>query len=109
MGLDLKLLPAYGVSSTDLSLTVLSMWRGEALFDLIMEIPATPVPKEGLTSPISRGDLKKDKYGDPLMYVKVRELCHVLKEYNSRDRENKAALAYLSKLPKDLPVYLYWC
>jgi hypothetical protein len=51
--------------------------------------------------------MKKDSFGDPLTFINVGDLKNLVIPTDAT-KKNKAIFALIKKLPKDMPVVLYW-
>jgi hypothetical protein len=124
MGLDLRLLPSYGLKAIDFSNDVISLDRDYILFDAFQKIPDINYGRnlEGLScflSTIPSGELEgehcfgkviKDKYDNSISYLKNKDIIQVLGKYlHTLSWKNKAVYSYLKECPEDLIIYLYWC
>lgn len=119
MGVDLRLLPLdYEGPDITYSHTVLSFERQSRLWTKIEELPTTPAPRfTSFVAIIGAGPNKgescygyaeKDAYGAPLRCVTADALRHcVMKLQNLRPR-NHAIGCYLSALPPETRIVLYW-
>lgn len=119
MGVDLTLLPFDADTSIYFSHTVLSLERRRALWDPIAEIEkrnGRDVP-ENFTTYLGQGDDGDPAYGNTqqtpydtaLKYVLVQDLLPVSDHECVTDNyKNRAIWAYLSCLPADTKVALYW-
>lgn len=116
MGVDLTLLP---LLSPDywVSHDVIQTERRRELWDPIMALPVKPIPKV-LTSYLSRdkisgetcyGEMTEDPYGSQLTYTTAGDLYSVREHEGVKDNEkNRAVWAWLSQMPRDWPIVLYW-
>lgn len=119
MGLDLQLLPVSNrLSSQDwFSHTVLDCERRRGLFEAIQELRGERVP-ETFHTYVSRdaeyeeshyGNTQTTSYDEPLKHVSVRELLFFASHEGVKDNPlNSAIWAYLSELPPEMRVALYW-
>lgn len=122
MGLDLKLLPIFSRMRDAMwySHSVIELQRKSELFEKILEVEKKVgilVPPD-FNSYLSRGEGNEEPhygktcwtpYGDPVKYVKVKDLlkfqyCDDV-IYNFL---NRAVWAYLKELPKDTRIALFW-
>lgn len=117
MGLDLKLLPVE--CDTELvrySHTILSCPRRRALFDSIKELEKRNYgaslacylapDKDGN---VRYGETTEDSYGKPIQYVTAQELLKLSMHFDVCSNDiNKAIWSYLSKLPPETKIILYW-
>lgn len=116
MGVDLTLLP---LLSPDywVSHDVIQVERRRELWDPIMELPQQAIPcplvcflarreDDGETCYGPRTD---DPYGAALSYTTAGDLGSLRDHEGVRDNEkNRAAWAWLSEMPPDWPIVLYW-
>jgi len=115
MGVDLTLLPLIGPDFWA-SHDVIQLNRRSALWPEIAKLKQHPIPMP-LTCYLSRGEdgesrygnTEKDPYGDPLKWTTAAELL-TLKDHEVvvDDWQNRAVWAYLSHMPPDWPIVLYW-
>ena len=119
MGLDLKLLPIEHIQIEQIMLsivthTVLNTERSSELYRAIEELK-TIVPLDCEIScyvatlsngESGYGDCKEDPYGDKLTYVPAKDLLEINSELIQGI--NKAVWAYLSALPENTNIVLYW-
>ena len=125
MGVGLRLIPTWHkLKGEDIGLTVLRLELFTELHDMMTEVPAYHVGKGRFRSFFGTnkddedgehrwGDMDEDAYGDPLMYAVAFDLSNCLIEYKKKypdhhNFENTAAQKYLSALPPDWPVVMYW-
>lgn len=136
MGLDLTLLP-FDCDQPMLSFShsLLGCMRRENLFELISRLSSQPVP-ENFTSYLSRdnddqlqyfalpngvrktlaanlgphyGRTLKTPYGQPLMWVRAKDLLTCAEHKDVRDNpKNRAVWAYLAQLDSETKIALYW-
>lgn len=116
MGLDLAVLPnPYGGAFPA------NMWGGFSrigfqrdylLFERIRELPAEPLPEGHLVDDYGDEGLEqtdKDNYGDRLQVVKAGEFKKIqVESIPDLSAWNLAAIAFLTHLPLEAPVILYW-
>jgi len=122
MGLDLTLLPIFTRMKSEkwFSHSVLELNREPELFEKILEVER----KVGILVPpdfdsyLSRGEGNEEShygetcwtpYGDPVKYVRVKDLlkfryCNEVYDYFL----NRAVWAYLKELPEDIKIALFW-
>lgn len=124
MALSLTLLPFEAdTERISFSQTLLRCQDDRELFEAVLEIEAKhgqPVPADfhtyfhqaDLDAPSTYGPVNETPYGDPLLYVRVRDLLalegHPRLTGQDAYRENRAAWAYLGELRRDTKVALYW-
>jgi hypothetical protein len=120
MGLDLTLLPAYSVRSTDFSQEVLTLEREGNDFNDQLRIESSTsqiiAPKE-FTS--YKGETKSgehcygltltDKYDSRIKGVRADWLTEFFAKFEWNNPRNRAAMAYIKELYPDNIVYLYFC
>lgn len=118
MGLDLAMLPFdYDGAEFPFSHTVLDCQREGELFEALMKLPNEVVP-EHFTSYLCRdedfeelhyGKTRKTPYGEPLTYVRVKQLLMFSShECVQNNHKNRAIWAYLAQMPKETKVALFW-
>lgn len=122
MGLDLTLMPrAYEETNpqANFSHDLISLSRDPELFDKILrkeKFHGVPAP-DGFNSFRSRSDKFEDPhygettqthYGQRMMSVKASHLKTVFSRHINESWRNKAVESYISRLPDNLPVYLFW-
>lgn len=115
MGVDLRLLP-FDADRGEFaySHTILELGRDYALHEKIRKLRSMPVPS-GFTSFSGRGDdgdtcygaTIETPYGEPVEWVLAGELCAIELEEGGTYIE-RAIWAYLSHLPPQTKVALYW-
>ncbi len=113
MSLDLSLLPAYSQSNNcDFSHDIIQMERDEELFVRIVLLSnekGLPVQRGGISTLMDlHENIEKDKYGDRINSVLAGELAELFGYDEFENWKNNAVAAYIRRLPKDLPVWLYW-
>lgn len=124
MGLNLKLLPSYEIKvGEEFSVDVLTMERDDKLFQLISDIEnlkGIQVTEGGINSYVGLDEdgpweeycyskTELTAYGGPMKSLLASELQELFTTYQTNIYRNKAVFAYIKELPKELPVYLYWC
>lgn len=118
MSLDLTLLPFDHESDVlAYSHTVLPMSQNSRVFEVLVDMPAKPVPAR-FTSFYSRdekyeephyGATVETPYGEPLTCVTIREFLRVCAGLDmGRGEQTRAALAYLAARDPETKVALYW-
>lgn len=125
MGLDLKLLPAYSQDrACDFSSDVITLERDYDLFEPIQKaesIYGIPVHDDGINSyqgsdssgvweGTCYGNTKTLPFGDfEMKYLTASRLVEVMTANPGRKHwRNEAAAMWLTKVPPNLPIYLYW-
>lgn len=115
MGVDLTLMP---LLSKDFwaAHDVLRLERRRELWDAVTDLPAKPVPQK-VSCYMARlpsgetgyGDLEQDPYGGALQYVTAADLLTLKYREEVQDNwMNRAVWSYLTKMPPDWPIVLYW-
>ena len=110
MGLDLKLLPAY--NNTDFSRECLMLERDEVLFELIKAAQVAfgyDAPRSGITTVLSDREIGYDSYHNRIKSLTASELHNAWRGYKPTDTKNAAIMAFVSLLPSDTIIWLYWC
>ncbi len=115
MGVDLTLLPLlskdYWVAHTKLDLE-----RRRDLWEPITQLRQQPIPGK-LGCYLARtadgetcyGDIEGDPYGGRLQWTTAGELLTLKDREEVQDNwENRAVWSYLSQMPPDWPIVLYW-
>ncbi len=119
MGVDISLLPFDADSGVYFSHTILSLERRRDLWDPIAEIEkrfGRDVPERftsymgtGADGDPAYGNTQQTSYGEVLKYVLVQDLLLISKHEDITDNhKNRAIWAYLSCLPANTKVALYW-
>lgn len=119
MGLDLRLLPFDAdVDVVTFSHTILSCERRRELFEELLKLPSVEVPerfysftsREASCGESHYGVTRDTPYGEPLDYVRVKDLLAYSDHEGVTDNgKNRAIWAYLKCLPPENKVALYWC
>lgn len=113
MGIDLTIVPARRaiVDKWFLAYDRLSCERDYVFFDAIKELPSRELP-ENVTFDWygDEGCVREttDKYGDLLHYVKAGAFREIKIQDSHLHHKNRAILAFLSYLPPDTWVVLWW-
>jgi intein-encoded DNA endonuclease-like protein len=115
MGLNLKLIPQQKVDSYE-SNTIIDLKQDYVLFKIIKEIEiksGIPIPKTGIETWIgdnndAYGTTKTTPFDDVIKGVFAKDLNKALESYKTKVWKNKAAIAFLKELPKNLQIWLYW-
>lgn len=115
MGIDLDLLPVDAdFPNCSFSHSVLQCERRHNLWPAIQALPGQPVP-DNFTSYLGGkgeacyGKTVEDSYGDPVRWVRVRDLLTLRCREEVRDNsKNRAVWAYLAELPPEGKVALFW-
>ncbi len=107
MGVDLTLFLFY-TNCACFSLTALDCCRRDKLFDKIVDIEekvGRNVPKDFHTW--GEKNIDENPYGSNTNYVTVKDLS-IVHEDISDNCINRAIWAFLSQLPEDMKIALYW-
>lgn len=119
MGVDLRLLPLdYEGPDITYSHTILSMERQRELWPKIEALPSTPAPRFTSFMAIREaepdkgescyGYATKDAYGQPLRCVTADDLRKCVMRLVGLYEKNYAIGCYLSALPPETRIVLYW-
>lgn len=119
MGVDVKLLPLIGRDFWAAH-DQLELERRSELWPVIEALPSEPMPKplncflgtipdgswEGENG---YGECAEDPYGNPLRYVTVADLLTLSNHPAVKDNWlNRAIWAYLSEMPPDWQIVIFW-
>lgn len=116
MGVDLRLLPLLNKNCW-VSHEILSVERRRDLWDEVLKLPQQPIPQR-LSCFLARnpvdgetcyGDIESDPYGGRPHYTTAGDLATLKDNPEASDcAKNRAIWAYLSEMPADWPIVLYW-
>lgn len=87
----------------------LSLARDDRLWSLIQAVPSWDFV-DGVAYYTDEGldDENTDAYGEPLRFVRAGDLARVTLPTDTHPW-NRAVLAFVSTLPTDTRIVLYWC
>lgn len=119
MGLNLRILPQF-IKNANIAHDIIEFGEDSKLFEKIIKLEdkkGRDVPRKGIHSFSGSdenfeghcyGKTIETPYGEIMKSVLVSELNKVLADYKTEGWRNKAVIAFLSELPNDLEIWLYW-
>jgi hypothetical protein len=115
MSVSLKILPEETPNSS-VSFNVIDFNVGHENIGLLNKLKGILISKNGIECYCSQntngdvffGSTICDGFQKQIRYVTVKQFLNALKYYKPDNYTNRAVIAYLKELPKELRLFLYW-